>query len=117
MCADSPDYSGMNKAAEANAEVAKEALDWYKQAYKEQAPLREAAAAKANAVSDAQLASMQQNDAISKDYWNYQQSTFRPMERAIVESAQNYDTESRRDQKAGEAIASVQQQIDAAQGQ
>lgn len=117
MCSDSPDYSGMNKAAEANAEIAKEALAWYKQAYQEQAPLREAAAAKANAVSDAQLASMQQNDAISKDYWNYQQSTFRPMERAIVESAQNYDTNARRDQKVGEAIADVQQQIDAAQGQ
>lgn len=117
MCAESPDYTGMNKAAEANAEIAKEALAWYKQAYQEQAPLREAAAAKANAVSDAQLASMQQNDAISKDYWNYQQSTFRPMERAIVDAAQTYDTEARRDQKAGEAIADVQQQIDAAQGQ
>lgn len=114
---DSPDYSGMNRAAEANAEIAKEALAWYKQAYQEQAPLREAAAARANAVSDAQLASMQQNDAISKDYWNYQQSTFRPMERAIVDAAQTYDTESRREQKAGEAIADVQQQIDAAQGQ
>lgn len=117
MCSDSPDYSGMNRAAEANAEIAKEALDWYKQAYQEQAPLREQAAAKANAVSDAQLASMRQNDAISKDYWDYQQSTFRPLEHAIVESAQTYDTESRREQKAGEAIADVQQQIDAAQGQ
>lgn len=116
-CSDSPDYSGMNRAAEANAEVAREALKWYQTVYQEQAPLREAAAAKANAVSDAQMASMQQNDAISKDYWNYQQSTFRPMERAIVDAAQTYDTESRREQKAGEAIADVQQQIDAAQGQ
>lgn len=117
MCADAPDTSGMNKAAEANAEVAREALAWYKQAYQEQAPLREAAAAKAMEISDAQLGSMRQNDAISKDYWDYQQSTFRPMERAIVESAQTYDTETRREQKAGEAIADVQQQIDASQGQ
>ena len=117
MCSDSPDYSGMNKAAEANAEIAKEALAWYKQAYQEQAPLREQAAAKANEVSDAQLASMRQNDAISRDYWNYQQNTFRPVERAIVDAAQNYDTNARSDQKAGEAIANVQQQIDAAQGQ
>lgn len=117
MCADAPDTSGMNKAAEANAEVAREALAWYKQAYQEQAPLRDAAAAKAMEISDAQLGSMRQNDAISKDYWDYQQSTFRPMERAIVESAQTYDTETRREQKAGEAIADVQQQIDAAQGQ
>lgn len=116
-CSDSPDYSGMNRAAEANAEVAREALRWYQTAYQEQAPLREAAAAKAMEVSDAQLASMRQNDAISQNYWDYQQSTFRPMERAIVESAQNYDTEARRDQKAGQAMADVQQQIDAAQGQ
>lgn len=117
MCSDSPDYSGMNRAAEANAEVSREALQWYQTAYQEQAPLREQAAAKANAVSDAQLASMQQNDAISKDYWNYQQNTFRPVERAIVDAAQTYDTEARREQKAGEAIADVQQQIDASLGQ
>lgn len=117
MCADAPDMTAMNKAAEANAEIAKEALDWYKQAYQEQAPLREQAAAKAMEVSDAQLASMRQNDAISKDYWNYQQSTFRPMERALVADAQNYDTESRRDQKAGQAVADVEQQLAAAQGQ
>lgn len=117
MCADSPDYSGMNKAAEANAEIAKEALDWYKQAYQEQAPLREQAAAKAMEVSDAQLGSMRQNDAISKDYWNYQQSTFRPMEQSIVDAAQNYDTEARSEQKAGQAMADVEQQLAAAQGQ
>lgn len=117
MCADSPDYSGMNRAAEANAEIAKEALDWYKQMYAEQAPLREQAAARANAVSDAQLASMKQNDAISQDYWNYQKSTFRPLERSLVADSQNYDTEARRAAAAGKAMADVQQQMDAAQGQ
>jgi len=116
-CADSPDYSGMNRAAEANADIAGQALDWYKKVYTEQAPQREAAAQRANAVSDAQLGSMQQNDAISKDYWNYQQSTFRPLERGVVEAAQNYDTQDRRDQKAGQAMADVQQQIDAMQAQ
>jgi hypothetical protein len=29
-CSDAPDTSGMNRAAEANAEVAREALAWYK---------------------------------------------------------------------------------------
>lgn len=117
MCSDAPDMTAMNKAAEANAEIAKEALAWYKQAYQEQAPLREQAAAKANEVSDAQLASMRQNDEISRDYWGYQKNTFRPMEQAIVDAAQTYDTEARREQKAGEAIADVQQQIDASLGQ
>ena len=117
MCADAPDMTAMNKAAEANAEIAKEALDWYKKSYADQAPLREQAAAKANEVSDAQLASMRQNDEISRDYWDYQKNTFRPMEQAIVDGAESYDTAARRDQKAAQAIADVQQQADATQMQ
>ena len=34
----------MNAAALANSQVAKDALDWYKQAYTDQAPLRQQAA-------------------------------------------------------------------------
>lgn len=117
MCSDAPDMTAMNKAAEANADIAQQALDWYKKSYAEQAPLREQAAAKANEVSDAQLASMRQNDEISRDYWGYQKNTFRPMEQAIVEGAKNYDTAARRDQKAAQAIADVQQQADATQMQ
>jgi hypothetical protein len=33
MCSSAPDTSGINRAAEANANVAQEALDWYKQQY------------------------------------------------------------------------------------
>lgn len=117
MCADSPDMTAMNKAAEANADIAQQALDWYKSNYREQAPLREQAAAKAMEVSDAQLGSMRQNDAVSRDHWSYQQETFRPMERALVADAQNYDTDARREQKAGQAMADVNQGFANAEGQ
>lgn len=116
-CADAPDVTAMNEAAKANSEIAKEALAFYKEAYAEQAPLREQAAATAQQVSEAQLSAMEQNTAISKDYWDYQKGTFRPLEQGIVADAEAYDTEARREQKAGEAVADVQQQIDGAQGQ
>lgn len=114
MCSEAPDYSGVNAAAEANAAISKEALDFYRQAYEEQAPARQQAADRAQQVSDAQLASMRQNQRISQDYADYQSNTFRPMERAIVDEANNYDTTARRDEAAGAAIADVSQQAAAA---
>jgi len=54
LCGSKTDTSGMNAAALANSQVAKDALDWYREAYTDQAPLRQQAADKALAVSDAQ---------------------------------------------------------------
>ena len=82
MCADAPDMTGVNTAAAANADIAKEALAWYKQQYADSAPQREIAANTANEVAQQQLSSARQNDAISNDYWNYQKNTFRPDARA-----------------------------------
>jgi len=117
LCGSSPDTSGMNAAALANSQVAKEALDWYKQAYADQAPLRQQATGKALAVSDAQLASMKQNDTISNDYWNYQKDTFRPLEGKIISDAQSFDSPERESQNAAKAAADVQKAFDNSQGQ
>ncbi len=114
MCADSPDYSGMNRAAEANAALSKEALDFYKQVYAEQAPQRNASAKIAMDVANQQLASSRLNDTISQDYWNYQKDTFRPLEQGIVEAAQEYDTPARREAAAAEAVADVGMQAELA---
>lgn len=107
MCADAPDTSGMNAAAQANAALSKEALDFYRQVYAEQAPQREASAKIAMDVANQQLASSKLNDTISQDYWNYQKDTFRPLEQGIVEAAQEYDTPARREAAAAEAVADV----------
>jgi len=117
LCGSKTDTSGMNAAALANSQVAKDALDWYKQAYTDQAPLRQQAADKALAVSDAQLASMKQNDAISNDYWNYQKDTFRPLEGKIIADAQSFDSPERQNQNAAKAAADVQQAFDNSRGQ
>jgi hypothetical protein len=95
-----------NMAAEQLA-LDRETLNFYKQQYADQKPMLAAQAKSAAEVSTAQLASMKQNDAISKDYYDYQTGTFRPMEKSIVADAQNYDTAERRDAAAGTAVADV----------
>ena len=117
MCADAPDMTAMNTAATANAEIAKEALAWYKQQYAESAPQRELAAKTANDVAQQQLASSRKNDAISGDYWNYQKNTFRPLEAGIVADAQNYDTTARSEQAASKAMADMESQFGNEQAQ
>ena len=112
---EAPDYSGMNNAAEANAQISKEALEWYKQVYAENAPAREKAADYAYQAADQQMASSKLNDSISKDYWDYQKGTFRPLEQGIVTDAQNYDTAARREAKADQATADVGMQVALAQ--
>ena len=107
---DAPDMSGTNRAAEANAALSKESLDFYKQVYADGAPDRERAADTAYKTSEAQLASMTQNDAISKDYYDYAKSTFRPVEQGIVADAQAYDTEARRESEAAKSMADVASQ-------
>ena len=89
-----------------------ETLDFYKSQYADQKPLQQEQARIANEVSTAQLASMKQNDTIAKDYYDYQTGTFRPMEKAIVADAQNYDTAERRNEKAGQAVADVGMQAE-----
>ena len=108
---DGPDTSGMNAAAVQNSKNAADQLEWMKRIYEESAPQRADAIARANAVSDAQLASMRQNDSIAKDYWDYQKNTYRPLEQGIVDAANNYDTEGRRNEAAQKAAAGVEMSL------
>lgn len=108
MCSDSPDYSGMNRAAEANAAIAKEALDFYKQEYEATRPQREASQARANEVSDAQLEATKLQNQITQEYADYQKNTFRPLEQQLVDEAKQFDTPQRRQQAAQEATADVE---------
>lgn len=117
MCSDAPDTTAADAAALANTELSKESLDWYKQIYDESAPDRAKAAATNEQVSNAQLASLEFNTDLSKDYADYQENTYRPLEQGIVADAENYDTEARRDSEAGKAIADVTQGFSSARDQ
>lgn len=108
-CSDPADTSGLNRAAEANAEIAKDALAWYRQVYADQAPDRAATADRAGKVADAQVDAMNTATAQAKDLDAYNKTTFRPLEQKIVADAQAFDTPTRRMQAAAEAAADVDQ--------
>ena len=103
----SPDTSGINVAAAANAAISKQALDGYQQTHADQAPARDAAAATAQKVSDAQLKGMDVATQQAQDDQRYTNTTFRPLEKSIVASAQTYDTPERRAQATAAAEGDV----------
>lgn len=117
MCSSSPDTSGMNAAAVQQAALSKEQLDWAKQIYNETAPDRSAATARANEVSDAQLAATKTQTALTNDYADYNKNTFRPLEQEIVSDASGYDTPQRREAAAAAAESDVQTSFDNVEGQ
>ena len=88
-----PDYSGMEK-------VANRQLDFAERQYAEMRPILQGIA---NTQQDAQRQQMQQ----AQDYYNYQQETFRPVERGLVAEAQRFNTDAYREQQAREAAASA----------
>ena len=103
-----PDNSGLNQAALDSTALSKESLDWFKQEYAATAPDRADATARANAVSDAQLAGMEFATQAARDADTRNKTVFQPLEDKIVADAQAYDTEGRRMQAANEARASVE---------
>lgn len=109
---DGPDTSGVNDAARKNADLSGEALAWAKQRYAEEAPARQAAIDMAMKTANQQFDIAKQNADISKDYYDYQKGTFRPLEQGVVKAAQEFDTPERRELKAGQAVAGVNTQID-----
>lgn len=111
---DSPDTDGINQAAVNNAAVSKEALDWWKTQYADQADERQAASDMATKTATLQNDISKQNADISKDYYDYQTGTFRPLEKSLVADAQGYDTPDRRESEAAQSITDVGTQFDAA---
>jgi hypothetical protein len=88
-----PDYSGMEA-------LGREQLAFSRQQYNEIMPL-------ARRVADQQMASQQQQMAQAQDYFNYQQETFRPVERGLVADAASFSTGGFREQQARDAAAAT----------
>ena len=88
-----PDYSGMEA-------VANRQQDFAERQYEEMRPLLQGIA---TTQQDAQRQQMQQ----AQDYYNYQQETFRPVERGLVAEAERFNTDAYREQQAREAAASA----------
>lgn len=105
---DAPDYSGMNRAAEASAQVSRDALNWFQQEYARTAPDRAAAEQRANAVSDAQLTGMRTATRLAEEADQRNKTVFQPLEDKLVGDAKTYDTPERRAEAAARAAADVE---------
>lgn len=108
-----PDTSLQQQAAVDQVALSKEQLDWAKELWTNSAPDRAAATARANEVSDAQLAATRQQTQIAGDAYNDYTTTYRPLEQQIVAEARGYDTPERRAAESAKAGADVQMQLDA----
>ena len=103
---------GIGKAANANADVARESLAFDRQKYAEGRPRQTEMDALGRRVVDSQLKSQDQASALAEDYANYMKGTFRPVEGAIVGEAMKNDV-SQQEQAASEAGAGVATQFEA----
>lgn len=112
-CGDPPPPPDLGPAAEATEEVARiqqqtarEQLEWARQQDTMNRDIL-------NQVLDVQLPAMrEQFEQAQSDRERYE-TMFRPMEDEFVREAQEFDTQERRDQERGRAIADVNTQFDA----
>lgn len=88
-----PDYSGMEA-------LGREQLQFARDQYADIKPL---ATRIANQQMDAQTQQMTQ----AQDYFDYQKSTFRPLEQGLVRDAEKFSTEGYREQQARDAAAAT----------
>lgn len=113
---DSPDAATPDPqigiAALKSAENGKEALDFYKKEYELARPNQERLNALALQQQEQLIATGKENSGYAKDYYNYMQSTFRPLEKSIVDNANNFDTAGRREGEAARGLADVTQGFD-----
>lgn len=114
-CSDAPNTDGMNRAAEASAEISREALAWYQAEYAKTQPQRDKAIATSQAAADSQLQGMQFANQQAQEAAQRNKTLFQPLEDKVVADAQNYDTPERRQQAAAEAQASVEKAYGSAQ--
>lgn len=97
-----PDYGPL---AEASAEAARiqaglgrEQLAFAREQYDRSAPILEN-------IANQQIAAQDEQMSQARDYYDYQKSVYRPLERSIVADAQQFNTEAYRNQVASQAAA------------
>lgn len=97
-----PDYTPLAEAsaeaARIQGELGQQQLDFAKQQYDDTAPILQE-------IAQGQIDAQQQQMQQAQDYYDYQVETFRPLEQGLVADAQQFNTESYRDQVASQAAA------------
>lgn len=97
-----PDYAPLAEASKEAAQImaglGQNQLDFAREQYDRSAPLLED-------IANQQMAAQAEQMAQARDYYNYNKDTYRPLEKSIVQDAQNFNTEAYREQLASQAAA------------
>lgn len=100
--APAPNYQPLmqasNEAMKVMGGLGREQLAFSRQQYDELSPIL-------RGIASSQQAAQEQQMAQAKDYYDYMQSTYRPVERSLVAQAQNFNTDAYREQLAQKAAA------------
>lgn len=108
MGGDAPDADPLiGQSALKNAEIAQQALDYYKAKDIEGKPARDAAIKLALDQAQVQTDTAKKQNAMADETYDYTKSTFRPLEQKIAGDALGYDTAERRNSEAAQAQADI----------
>jgi hypothetical protein len=102
----------IGKAALETAKLGRDAFNFYKQEYIDNKPNQDRLNELSQQVQEQLIEAGEFNNLASKDYYNYMQETFRPLEKSIVKDAEDYDTAGRREAEAGKGLSDVRQSFD-----
>jgi hypothetical protein len=108
MCSDAPKPdANIGIAARDNIALSREAMDYYRQKDKEQAPRQARMDDLTEKLAQQQMSTSQQQDAQAQDLWRRYKETGVPMEDAVMRDASNYDSQATMDRAAGQAATDV----------
>jgi hypothetical protein len=119
MCKDAPDPDPLiGQAAKANAEIAKESLDFYKSVYQDQIlPLMKADQETRAGLIEDMRATMKKQDARADEQQKIYTENYLPTEKRAIADAEGYDSDENVNRRMGIASANVNQQFSNARDQ
>jgi hypothetical protein len=100
----------IGEAAKANTEVANKVLAFQERVYYEGRPRQARLDAVGERLVNSQIGLSEMAGNQAKDYFAYMKDTYRPVEEGLAKDAMAFDTEARREELAGQAGATVEQQ-------
>jgi hypothetical protein len=105
----------IGEAALANAELGREALAFYRQAYNDSLPLANETARLENEIAQQQIRIADANELRAGEQWDHHRSTFLPIEKQVAADAMGYDSAEAQERAAAQAGIDVTRQYDIAE--
>lgn len=102
---------------DAAAQLGRDQFDWYKSEYERTRPQREEEAARAGRIADSQYEGMQYAMEQAREMDARRRGIYQPLEDSYIRDAQAFDTDAKREELAGLAMADTQRAFDSADGQ